>query len=382
LQIDQLMSKKDILDYTDEKSKPLGSLCKRLEFPTFHDMVACLIEVDSSVEVIHNGIVQCLESYRESTNDYAIYPGSRGEKTLILLRILIEANLNVIQYGGTREEWWIFHKTCVCLRGELGVAVLSLLLLIDSTKVKLVDEYGYLPIHQAVTWSCLDVVKLLLKAYPESLFILTNDDSDLLHLAFDSRFNFAADMRDKVEYICDQCPSFIHQKNDDGSTPLHCNLEWEGNSFDLKSVIYLCNVDETVVMDQCTHSDTSSLLSGWLPLHILIEKQTPLSEISDAADCFRLFLRIYPASAGVMSDSVLSPYGLAVLHELNVYFIRLLLNADPTIDPVRRHNLNFAARREAMFLAFRALTSNVDATIWAKLRYEHKDLLVHVISYL
>jgi hypothetical protein len=59
-----------------------------------------------------------------------------------------------------------------------------------------------------------------------------------------------------------------------------------------------------------------------------------------------------------------------------------LLSADPTIDPVERHNLNFAARRDGMFLAFRALSTNVNPTIWAKIRYEDKDLLAHVISYL
>jgi hypothetical protein len=67
---------------------------------------------------------------------------------------------------------------------------------------------------------------------------------------------------------------------------------------------------------------------------------------------------------------------------LSTYFIRLLLSADPAIDPIRRHNLNFAARRQGMFLAFRALSSDVEPTIWTKMRLKGRDLVEHVISYL
>eukprot|EP00596_Hydrurales_sp_CCMP1899_P002978 CAMPEP_0119052964 /NCGR_PEP_ID=MMETSP1177-20130426/74095_1 /TAXON_ID=2985 /ORGANISM="Ochromonas sp, Strain CCMP1899" /LENGTH=94 /DNA_ID=CAMNT_0007032719 /DNA_START=779 /DNA_END=1059 /DNA_ORIENTATION=- len=42
-------------DYDNQCVKPLGMLCIRSEFLTFHDMVACLITVNSTVEVICNG---------------------------------------------------------------------------------------------------------------------------------------------------------------------------------------------------------------------------------------------------------------------------------------------------------------------------------------
>jgi hypothetical protein len=67
---------------------------------------------------------------------------------------------------------------------------------------------------------------------------------------------------------------------------------------------------------------------------------------------------------------------------LSVYFLHLLLIADPTVDPVQRHNLNYAARREGMFLTFRALSPTVEPTIWAKLCFEDRDLLRRVITYL
>jgi hypothetical protein len=147
-------------------------------------------------------------------------------------------------------------------------------------------------------------------------------------------------------------------------------------------MICLCNADETVVRDKLALSDINDPRFQQLPLHLLITYKPLRSEISEEADCFRLFLRLYPASAGIKDGHLRSPYDLAVSRSLSVYFIRLLLNSDLTIDPVRRQNLNFDARRDGMFLAFRALTGNFEPTIWAKIRYEGRDLLSRVISYL
>jgi hypothetical protein len=102
----------------------------------------------------------------------------------------------------------------------------------------------------------------------------------------------------------------------------------------------------------------------------------------DAGDCFRLLLSLYPAAAGIEDDHLRSPYDMAVSNDLSACFIRLLLAADPTIDPVRRHDLNFAARRQGMFLAFRAISNNVELTIWSKMLLKGRDLLQHIISYL
>jgi hypothetical protein len=73
---------------------------------------------------------------------------------------------------------------------------------------------------------------------------------------------------------------------------------------------------------------------------------------------------------------------MAVTDDLSVYFLRLLLAADPTIDPVRRHDLKFEARRQGMFLAFKALSTNLEPSIWSKMRLKGRDLLQHVVSHL
>jgi hypothetical protein len=270
------------------------------------------------------------------------------------------------------------------LRGELGIAALTLLHSKNKGAIKSVDQ-EYLPVHFAALYSSLDVIKFLLNAYPESLTMVLGQGNaaagfTLLHSAMQNKSD-VTDVKAMVEYLCNLCPALIHMKNSEGYTPLHDTLRLKGK-FDIEAVRLLCNTDATVVKDKCTPTDITLLHSLQLPLHLLIASRPPMKEVSDEGDCFRLFLQLYPASAGVKDGRLRSPYDLAVSTGLSVYFIRLLLNADPTIDPVRRHKLNYAARREGLFLAFRALCSSVEPTILAKLRHEKRDLLKRVISYL
>jgi hypothetical protein len=383
LQIDETMTKREAEDEDGFSPTPIGLLCRRREFPTFHKMVACLIAADSTAAVIVHGIIQSIESYDRNSKfeDHNIYPGSRGERTMILLRMLLDANVDV-----TKDD--ISHCASNVLRGELGVAVLSLFHNKDSTLVKRFEGGdGTLPIHCAASESSVDVLKFLHRAYPNSLFTSEDNQNNLLHLAFQSRH--LEDMKDKVEYLCNQSSTLIHQRNYQGMTPLHLTFmeRYRGNgvhanSFDIKSVIYICNMDETVVMDKWTPSGESIYSKGGLPLHLLIINNPPMSDLSDEGDCLRLFLRIYPASAGIKDGVGSTPYILAKQQNLSTYFMRLLLAADPTIDPVERHNLNYSARRDGMFLAFKALSVDIEPTIWSKIRYEGRDLLARVIAYL
>jgi hypothetical protein len=306
---------------------------------------------------------------------------------MALLESLLNTNFDVLKHSDSR----IFHCACWCLRNELGIAVLSLFYNKDkySTGVKSVDINCSLPIHIAAYDSSLDVLKYLYVAYPESISMVTNSENTLLHQVYGTgckdrrKFRNDKDRKEKVEYLCEHFPSFIHQKNEDGGTPLlqYITTLVIRKKPDMKPIICLCHSDETVVRDICTPSIDNKHFEQ-LPLHLLMEYAPPSSELSDEKDCFCLFLRLYPASAGIKDGHLISLYDLAVLRNLSVCFIRLLLNADPTIDPVKRHNMNFAARRNGMFLAFRALSGNLKPTIWAKIRYEGKDLLPRVISYL
>jgi ankyrin repeat protein len=292
---------------------------------------------------------------------------------IILLGKLIDANPDAANNGT------VIHWAFMYLRGDLCIAVLSLFLSKNSEGIKYVSD-GWLLIHYAAECSFLNVIKFLLKMYSESLTMVTSDQINLLHLACGNDSDIA-DAKAIVEYLCKLCPAFVHMKSRQGNTPLHLALGNFGE-LNIEVVKILCDSDESGVRDKCTPTDITSSWSQRLALHLLIRYNLPRTEVSDEGDCFRLFLLLNPASTGVKDGYLETLYDLAVSEGLSVYFIRLLLNADPSIDPVQRRNLNYVARRERMFLAFRALYSSVEPTIWAKLRYEHRDLLQRVISYL
>jgi hypothetical protein len=371
--IDQKMTQKLFeVEGTEKLCTPLGLLCRRPYFSTFEKIFLCLTEADSTVEVILDGIIRCLGSCKNCFHQDML-PGSSNERNLILLGNLLIANPTVTKYN----NWSIFFAAA-CLKGELGVSVLNLFLSKDSNGVKAIYE-GLLPIHWAACYSCLNVMKFLHKAYPESIALLGSNARSLLHMAAFDENSDVADV--KVQYLCDQCPALIHLKDGEGDTALHDLLIYD-DGFNSDCVKTLCNADPSVVKDKCTPLDTTELSSGQLPLHSLIEFRSQFSELSIEGDCFRLLLRLYPAAAGIKDGHSRSPYDIAMSDHLSTYFIRLLLSADPAIDPIRRHNLNFAARRQGMFLAFRALSSDVEPTIWTKMRLKGRDLVEHVISYL
>jgi hypothetical protein len=98
-----------------EKTTPLGLLCSRCHFSAFDTMVSCLIEVDSSVEIIYDGMINHIKSYDECLSQ-DISPGSRGAISLILLCTLLESNLAVTKF----ENSHLHYLACMYLRGELG----------------------------------------------------------------------------------------------------------------------------------------------------------------------------------------------------------------------------------------------------------------------
>jgi hypothetical protein len=141
-------------------------------------------------------------------------------------------------------------------------------------------------------------------------------------------------------------------------------------------VVYPANAGE----DARRHSD------GWLPLHWManngyILQRTPL--ISPLADAFRLLLRLYPEAVSVKAGRSYykkTPYHLAVDKGFSAYYLRLLLRAAPHLDPAELYRLNWEERRVAMFLAYAALSAT--PPLLARLRYENKDLVKLVVSFL
>jgi hypothetical protein len=293
LETDQKMTKMRLpnVPFLVREVTALGLLCKRLEFPSFTEMVSSLIAVDNSVEVIFDGITGSLLS-NKSFPSQSLLPVSEVNRLLNLFEVLLSANPEEAKYDNSL----IFHRACFYLRGELGIAVVTLFLTKNSEGLRSFFS-RYIPIHLAALNSSLDVLKFLYKAYPQTISISSiHGECNLLHLVIEGdrdgeRIDPAHKLA-KVKCLCDQCPHFMHMKTDLGFTPLHCVLFLHcDKKLDLDTVKFLCDKDETVVRDKCTPSDIDDLRFESLSLHLLITHRSLVSELSDEGDCFRLFLR-------------------------------------------------------------------------------------------
>ena len=200
----------------------------------------------------------------------------------------------------------------------------------------------------------------------------------------------------KVRLICSLYPAMMLQRDSEGRTPLHGACR----SSDAEVVLALCEAGGCEAASAPVVHPTREyhLMNDRLPLHNFVFEQwdklkkAPL--LSPWVDAFRLLLRLYPEAAGVIAKIPVphhytqngivgfgtTPYGMAVDKGLPAHYRRLLLRAAPDEGPAKLRRLNWSARRMAMFVAFAAQARK--PLLLARLRYENKDLVKHVVSFL
>jgi len=362
---------------------PLGLLCAKSD-ELDERQFGCLVEADSSVEVVYDGIKTCF--LQDSTFKNRVQTVAK----------LLEINPAAAQHKDEAQEN-LAHQACY-YSDRMAVAdcieILKLVLARHKDALKEVDDEGQLPAHHAAHWGPVEVLDFVLGKHAEAAAVV--ERQNLLHVvAADGheehrwRHNIAADEPDEhrkanLRMLCARYPEMMLQRNFEGLTPL------------LKSCFYgfgtmallLCEaggreVASTTIEDPDTDGD---FYNGWLPLHTLIEFQAEtLTEKlhSEVADAFRLLLRLYPEAVGIEGGKggyKKTPYQLAVDHDLPAYYLRLLLRAAPDLDPAELRRLNWAERRMAMFVTFAAVATT--PSLLARLRAENKDLVKHVVSFL
>lgn len=129
-------------------------------------MCKCLIAADNSFETVSDCLLSLFRFCRNSG-----CTDGQVQEVLAQVESLLKANTG---FKNINDDTIIFHWACTYLEGEVDVVIVSLLLNEYSDGIgaglKLPDEDGCLPIHFAVEYSTVDVVMLLLKAYPESRY--------------------------------------------------------------------------------------------------------------------------------------------------------------------------------------------------------------------
>ena len=389
LQLDSSQTKK----MSFGSSTPLSNLCANSNCSD--SLVTCLLEVDSSTEVVANGIVGCVES-----TDYSCM--------LARVEMLLNANPEAAKYRQSNNQN-LLHIAAKCRKmpPQLCIDIMQRIHAIHQDAVREVDRDGWLPVHYAARDSTVEVMEFLLGLYPESASVVTSDGShNLLHLAVYDNVRTTSVMETKVRFLCSRYPAMILQRSDnDGFTPLHYKIIYR----DFPAVQILCEAggQEQVRLPVGHATRANSPYNDWLPLHYLIHwnaESLRNSLFSKEADYFRMLLRWYPEAVGMEGgvfdadvdeeedddedeDEEFSvyrktPYQLAVYKNLPHYYLRLLLRAAPDLNPAELHRLNYAERRMAMFLAFKAVTSQKKPVVLKRLCFENKDLVKHVMSFL
>jgi hypothetical protein len=182
----------------------------------------------------------------------------------------------------------------------------------------------------------------------------------------------------------------IQQRCSHGELPVHRAASSDG--FKAAKALYEAGGIEQFKTPIAHPTIAAYAWNGCLPLHRFIENNSwSLRSASnfqlEDADMFRWLLRLYPEAAGIEGGfgarCEKTPYQRAVVWQLPDYYLRLLLRAAPTLNPAELHRLNYAERRMAMFLAFKATTARLQKPfLLARLRGVNKDLVRCVVSFL
>jgi ankyrin repeat protein len=353
---------------------PLGLLCAH-SVKLDERQSGCLLEADSSVETVYDGITRC-------------FARSAFKDRVQVVAKLLEVNPAAAQHRN-RYGYNLAHHACKYqdrMTDAERIEILKLVLARHKDALKEATNLsGKLPSHVAAERCSMPVLSFLLDEYPDAATAVVDSESwNLLHYA-SLRLGPDEYRAAKVRLLCTRYPALMVQRNDDGRTPLlHSCTEKEA-----ATTLMLCKAGgrEAASTAVVHPTDAQYIHNGQLPLHWLIscERITLKADLlSPAADAFRLLLRLYPEAAGIEggvgADYNVTPYRIAVSRELPAYYLRLLLRAAPQLDPMELRRLNWEERRMAMFMAFVGVSRTPSPL--ARLRAANKDLVKHVVSFL
>lgn len=257
------------------------------------------------------------------------------------------------------------HMACLIKSRDRSGEIVRVLLEAFPGGVSLETAAGRLALHYAAEYASLEAIKLLIDAHPaglENACVEDRGNTPLLMAVVSGNI-------ENVKYICDNYPETTRFCNYNGKTALH--LVAETDNYEIMEIIYKHNPDAIRQLDS----------EGRLPLHHFIQDHEELIvEGSKSMNCLRFLLKHYPDSTGVKDIYDDTPITLCNPEDLIVK--RLLLNCRPDVDEEEAKRLNYACRRDAIFLAFAAINADGIPNIYCQLRAADLNVLKHVISYI
>ena len=227
----------------------------------------------------------------------------------------------------------------------------------------------------------MDTVSWLFEHTPGAADLVTAEGSNLLHLAACSY------SEEVVDYIAERLPAdAIRQRNGQGELPLHFAV-CKPNAAVLRT-IYERYPEAVKLPDN----------HGNFPLHSLFHTQQ--EECGQEVCMLRMLLSWYPDAVAIRNHPILeddddnpgdeTPWEICIRNEWPRAALRLLLNACPSAHPAMRRQLNYEARRGALFLLLAAQPADPEqpAELLRRLRGlvsahgRDMPLIRHIVSFL
>jgi hypothetical protein len=300
-----------------------------------------------------------------------------------MIEMLLTANPEAAKYRDSNGNNMLHHACQKSPPSELCIGIMKLVLACHKDAVQGVATGGRLPTHDAAACCDVEVLEFLLGLYPEAANAVTSKGCSLLYTAASTYF--CPGVVSKVQHLCSRYPTMIQQRSNDGELPIHrvaCSRKYK-----TMLALYEAGGIEQFKTPVAHPTKATYKLNGYLPLHLFIANVPWYCNLRlpENGNAFRWLLQLYPEAAGIeggVGANKGMPYQLAVDAGLPDFCLRLLLRAAPTLNPPELHRLNYAERRMAMFLAFKALSSSMEVPLLVRLRGESKDLVQRVVSFL
>ena len=319
LQLDSSQTKRRVSFEHFDGHYPLAQLCYNLigrveELSNGEDLMKCLLDVESSVDVVGSAVLGCIDSYNEIEEWKEKM--QRNSRLRGLVRMLLKANPEAAKFRdsvGTN----ILHFLCWRpLPPNLCIGIIKMVLFHHKDAVQEAHDDGYLPVHRAATNSDVKVLEFLLGLYPDAVSVVVSSHAqNLLHLAI--LMNTSSTVS-KVRYLCSQCPAMMLQRDDQGRLPVH--MFADSRRYEVLHALYEAGGVEQFRTPIAHPTDDSYYLNGNLPIHQFVMSQKIfLSPTSPRADVFRWLMRLCPNAGGI--EGVRMGHHNVTLYQMSVFVL-------------------------------------------------------------
>ena len=220
-----------------------------------------------------------------------------------------------------------------CADKRITKELVLILLEAFPNAVNIPDADGWYPIHVAALESTVDILRIITEANPEHLSKTNPTTRSVAHFAANSGCL-------STRYIHSMMPELFHTVDDQHQTPLHFAIERMQASVTVDQIELLANLVPETANNVDIHGNNL--------LHTLVENAKKEDQLERL---IRLFLRLIPGGALATNNQGQTPYDLMDADDSDSNMARrlLLLAGAPSLHPETRQQMNYQARKGALF---------------------------------